>query len=89
MLARYFGVAGSTAEKAVADRLWQLSDACTPDESVDVYTQAIMDLGATVCTRRKPLVRLLPAVARLRRQGDRQTGRAANTAYRKRSKALA
>src|SRR6266700_978282 len=48
-LARYFGVEGSTAEKAVADRLWQLSDACTPDDLVDVYTQAIMDLGATVC----------------------------------------
>src|SRR5215469_1975781 len=49
VLARYFGVEGSTAEKAVVDRLWQLSEACTPDESVDVYTQATMDLGATVC----------------------------------------
>jgi A/G-specific adenine glycosylase len=60
VLARYFGVAGSTAEKSVADRLWQLSDACTPDESVDVYTQAIMDLGATVCTRHRPLCSYCP-----------------------------
>jgi A/G-specific adenine glycosylase len=60
VLARYFGVEGSTAEKAVADRLWQLSDACTPDELVDVYTQAIMDMGATVCTRHKPLCAYCP-----------------------------
>lgn len=60
VLARYFGVEGSTAEKQVADRLWQLSDACTPEEQVDVYTQAIMDLGATVCTRHKPLCTYCP-----------------------------
>jgi A/G-specific adenine glycosylase len=60
VLARYFGVEGSTAEKSVADRLWQLSDACTPEERVDVYTQAIMDMGATVCTRYKPLCAYCP-----------------------------
>jgi A/G-specific adenine glycosylase len=60
VLARYFGVEGSTAERAVTDRLWQLSDACTPDEEVDVYTQAIMDLGATVCTRHRPLCAYCP-----------------------------
>ena len=60
VLARHFGVEGSTAEKAVVDRLWQLSDACTPDEAVEVYTQAVMDLGATVCTRHKPLCSYCP-----------------------------
>ena len=60
VLARYFGVEGSTAEKSVADRLWQLSEACTPDALVEVYTQAIMDLGATVCTRHKPLCTYCP-----------------------------
>jgi A/G-specific adenine glycosylase len=60
VLARYFGVEGSTSERAVADRLWRLSEACTPDQSVDVYTQAIMDLGATVCTRRKPVCAYCP-----------------------------
>jgi A/G-specific adenine glycosylase len=60
VLARYFGVAGSTAEKAVVDRLWQLSDACTPDTSVKVYTQAVMDLGATCCVRHKPLCAFCP-----------------------------
>jgi A/G-specific adenine glycosylase len=48
VLSRYFAV------QDVA-RLWPLSEKCTPEANVGVYTQAIMDLGATVCTRRKPL----------------------------------
>ena len=60
VLSRYFGVEGSAVERAVSERLWQLADACTPSEKVDVYTQAIMDLGATVCTRRKPLCAYCP-----------------------------
>jgi A/G-specific adenine glycosylase len=69
VLSRYFGVEGSAMERVISDRLWQLADACTPAEGVDVYTQAIMDLGATVCTRRKPLCAYCPlsegCVARL------------------------
>jgi A/G-specific adenine glycosylase len=60
VLSRYFGVEGSAAERAVSERLWELADACTPAKKVDVYTQAIMDLGATVCTRRKPLCAYCP-----------------------------
>jgi A/G-specific adenine glycosylase len=69
VLSRYFGVEGSPMERAVSERLWELAEACTPADSVDVYTQAIMDLGATVCTRRKPLCAYCPlaegCVARL------------------------
>src|ERR1700726_2972246 len=87
VLARYFGVVGSTAEKAVSDRLWQLSEACTPDDLVDVYTQAIMDLGATVCTRHKPLCTYCPLTeecfARTTgRRGELPTTRAAKGARR-------
>ncbi len=60
VLSRYFGVEGSAMERAVSEQLWQLADACTPAEGVDVYTQAIMDMGATVCTRRKPLCAYCP-----------------------------
>src|SRR3954447_6495417 len=60
VLARYFGVEGSTTEKQIVDRLWHLSDACTPDQGVEIYTQAIMDMGATVCTRHKPLCSYCP-----------------------------
>jgi A/G-specific adenine glycosylase len=60
VLSRYFGVEGTAAERAVSERLWQLAERCTPEDGVDVYTQAIMDLGATVCTRHKPLCAYCP-----------------------------
>jgi len=53
VLARCFAVEGWPGERAVDTRLWELSAACTPRDGVHHYTQAIMDLGATVCTRAK------------------------------------
>jgi A/G-specific adenine glycosylase len=55
VLARYFGVAGGAADAAALKRLWQLAQEQTPASAVAAYTQAIMDLGATVCVRRRPL----------------------------------
>ncbi len=55
VLARVYSVAGVTTRSTVARRLWQLADECTPQREVAAYTQAIMDLGATVCVRRRPL----------------------------------
>jgi len=60
VLSRYFGVETGSSEREATDRLWHLSERCTPYEHVAVYTQAIMDLGATVCTRRKPLCTYCP-----------------------------
>ena len=37
------------------EELWSLADECTPAERVAHYTQAIMDLGATLCVRSRPL----------------------------------
>jgi A/G-specific adenine glycosylase len=54
VLARYFGVQGFPGELTIARRLWALAEACTPRERVASYTQAIMDLGATVCVRSRP-----------------------------------
>lgn len=54
VLARYFGVVGFPGEKKIETRLWQHAESCTPQQRVADYTQAIMDLGATVCTRSKP-----------------------------------
>jgi A/G-specific adenine glycosylase len=53
VLARVFGIAGWPGDTAVNRELWRLADACTPAHRVAHYTQAIMDLGASVCTRRK------------------------------------
>ncbi|RPI16244.1 MAG: adenine DNA glycosylase [Lysobacterales bacterium] len=60
VLARVFAVEGAPGEAAVDRRLWSLSEACLPDGSLADYTQAIMDLGATVCTRSRPACLLCP-----------------------------
>jgi A/G-specific adenine glycosylase len=60
VLSRFFGVEGDLAERANLERLWQLAERSTPKQQVDIYTQAIMDLGATVCVRRKPLCDYCP-----------------------------
>jgi len=54
VLARYHCIEGWPGETAVARKLWALADAHTPHTRVAHYTQAIMDLGATVCTRSRP-----------------------------------
>jgi len=63
VLSRHFGVEGSASDRAVIERLWALSDECTPVDQVDVYTQAVMDLGATVCVRRNPSCTTCPVSA--------------------------
>ncbi len=54
VLARYHGVRGWPGEAVVANALWDHARAHTPASDVADYTQAIMDLGATVCTRNQP-----------------------------------
>ncbi|HEU4669941.1 MAG TPA: A/G-specific adenine glycosylase [Dyella sp.] len=54
VLARHHGVHGDTGQSAIEKRLWQLAEARTPARRTADYTQAIMDLGATVCTRSQP-----------------------------------
>lgn len=52
VLARYHGIEGHPADSAVQKVLWRYAEEHTPDTRVADYTQAIMDLGATLCTRR-------------------------------------
>lgn len=54
VLARYHVVDGWPGHTQVARTLWQHAEQHTPAIRCDAYTQAIMDLGATVCTRSKP-----------------------------------
>jgi len=63
VLARVFRVEGYPGDTAVARRLWTLADQCTPADRVANYTQAIMDLGASLCARRKPACPLCPLVS--------------------------
>jgi A/G-specific adenine glycosylase len=76
VLARVFGIDADLAERETEKRMWTLAEACTPTQSVDVYTQAVMDLGATVCTREARLP-AVPAAVAMRRERHRQTGRTA------------
>ena len=54
VLSRWFGVGGQAGSVAFEKRLWSLSEEVTPAADSAAYTQAIMDLGATVCTRHQP-----------------------------------
>jgi len=54
VLTRLHRIEGWPGRRDVEKRLWALADAYTPAERVDDYTQAIMDLGAGVCLRRRP-----------------------------------
>ena len=54
VLARYFGESEWPGKTAVQRSLWQHSEALTPAHRHDDYNQAMMDLGALVCTRSKP-----------------------------------
>ena len=52
VLARCFGIAGFPGVKGVENQLWQQAEALLPESGIETYTQALMDLGATVCTRK-------------------------------------
>jgi A/G-specific adenine glycosylase len=60
VLARYCAVDGWPGAPAVQAQLWEKAEAFTPATRVADYTQAIMDLGATLCTRSKPACSLCP-----------------------------
>jgi len=66
VLARFHAVDGWPGEPAVAKTLWAFADAHTPVVRVGAYTQAIMDLGATLCTRARPACTVCPLVGECR-----------------------
>ncbi|MCY1283115.1 Adenine DNA glycosylase [compost metagenome] len=60
VLARYVAQEGYPGEPKVAKQLWDVAERFTPQVRVNHYTQAMMDLGATLCTRSKPSCLLCP-----------------------------
>ncbi|WP_257389086.1 A/G-specific adenine glycosylase [Tahibacter caeni] len=60
VLARRHGVDGWPGSTATARALWLHAEANTPAVRVADYTQAIMDLGATVCVRSRPRCDVCP-----------------------------
>ena len=54
VLSRYNGVFGWTGDAKVARELWAISERYTPATRTAHYNQAMMDLGATLCSRSRP-----------------------------------
>ena len=63
VLARHRAIGGWPGKTAVGKALWAAAETHTPQQRVGDYTQAIMDLGATVCARSKPLCDACPVSA--------------------------
>jgi len=63
VLARQRRVEGPASSAATLRALWELAEAYTPAHRPADYTQAIMDLGATVCRRTRPLCGTCPVNA--------------------------
>jgi len=73
VLCRHFGIEGFPGQAAVERELWALAERLLPDAGIEAYTQGLMDLGATVCTRSRPRCGDCPlATSCLARQEDRQ-----------------
>ena len=60
VLARYHAVSGWPGLSKVEKKLWRLSEKHLPSERIADFTQAIMDLGATLCVRSKPQCQICP-----------------------------
>lgn len=54
VLARCFAVTGWPGKASVQNRLWEIAERHTPEAGVRRYNQAMMDIGAGVCTRSRP-----------------------------------
>jgi A/G-specific adenine glycosylase len=61
VLTRLHAIEGWPGNKEVEGRLWRLAQDQTPHRRTAHYTQAIMDLGATLCTRTRPACERCPA----------------------------
>jgi A/G-specific adenine glycosylase len=54
VLTRFHAIEGWPGRTAVERKLWDIAEQHTPENRVSDYTQAMMDLGATLCTRTRP-----------------------------------
>lgn len=63
VLARHAAIAGFPEQASVERALWQRAEALLPRNGIEVYTQALMDLGATVCLRAVPRCSACPVAS--------------------------
>lgn len=60
VFARVFGVEGYPGQRTVEQRMWSLAREQMPESDGATYTQALMDLGATICMRGQPRCAICP-----------------------------
>ncbi|MFZ4537392.1 A/G-specific adenine glycosylase, partial [Propionivibrio sp.] len=60
VLARCFGIEGFPGSARTEKEMWSLAESLLPAAHIEVYTQGLMDLGSTLCTRSKPLCPACP-----------------------------
>ena len=60
VLARHFAIQGFPGAKAIENKMWVLAESLLPESKIQAYTQGLMDLGATLCTRTRPKCVLCP-----------------------------
>lgn len=60
VLARHQAIEGWPSNTKVEKQLWAVAEQLTPNKNNALYTQSMMDLGATICTRTKPACSLCP-----------------------------
>jgi A/G-specific adenine glycosylase len=60
VLTRFHAITGWPGNSKIEGQLWEIAQGYTPKNRADDYTQALMDLGATICTRSKPLCQQCP-----------------------------
>ena len=54
VLARYAAIDGWPGKTAIHNQLWDVAELYSPDQHTQEYTQAMMDLGALLCTKKSP-----------------------------------
>jgi A/G-specific adenine glycosylase len=63
VLARHRGIDGFPGAPKIEARLWEIAESLLPKRGIETYTQALMDLGATLCTRTAPRCGECPVAA--------------------------
>jgi A/G-specific adenine glycosylase len=54
VFARHFNISGWPSAPKIEQAMWQIAERENPINEAIAYTQGLMDLGATLCTRTKP-----------------------------------
>ena len=60
VLSRYFKIQENLSLAHTNRKLWQISEKLLPKKNIDIYNQAIMDIGALICTKASPSCKACP-----------------------------